>query len=110
MGESRPDTPDAELTDRTYRALSNADRRLLLAALSEQDQPQPTLAELVEVVTEDPTPTERDQSLLELHHVHLPMLDEAGILTYDADQQRVVQTDGDHRVFSTQGANDSDVV
>ena len=106
MGESQSDALEEELLSEVHRVLSNADRRELLAWLAEREDRRPSLAELVDVVAKNTTDTERHRARTALHHVHLPMLEEADIIQYDADRQRIVNTDGEHRAVQIPVAKD----
>ena len=76
-------------TDRTLAALANHHRRASLHYLSEESSDVVS----TEDVTEGCLDSERGSTLEdtlpdealwnELHHIHLPMLDEAGIVDYD---------------------------
>lgn len=90
------ETPD-ELSlvglDERLRLLSHAERRLVLQSLVEGDGGGVSLSALVDRLVadggRDPT-----QVRLDLHHRHLPLLADAGVLTYDADAA-VVRYHGD---------------
>lgn len=88
FGEETP----AVLPDMLHRALAAPERRQLLSYLLEQ--PRTTLEEATDVLagwlTEheqmvDPGDHERIRTTL--HHVHLPLLEEAGVITYDAEDE-----------------------
>jgi len=95
---SDDDLLEENATSKLHRILSNADRRVLMAELADEGA-TPTLADLVDIVVEDPSAKARKRSRIELHHVHLPMLEDAGVLRYDPDEQRVVRTDREHPAF-----------
>lgn len=100
---------DREQTDPYYfpnaerdRLLADDRRRVVLAVLEDEQMPL-SLREVTERVCEresaastdatgGPTCHATDGSAVEitLHHVHLPMLDEAGCLTYDPETKTVV--------------------
>jgi len=71
-------------------------RRAVLAALQGEQSvvDRRELAERIAVVENDAAPADVreevvDDVLLTLHHVHLPKLDDAGYLTYDAEASEV---------------------
>lgn len=78
-------------TDDVFNVLSDARRRHVLYYLREHDAA--SLDELADVIagwlTVDrvtiTTPTRRDRIRINLHHVHLPMLDDIGFLAYDRE-------------------------
>ncbi|MFW5911105.1 MAG: DUF7344 domain-containing protein [Halolamina sp.] len=78
-----------------YRALASTERRRLLQYLL--DGEERTVDEIATVlvgweVSESGTiggPEDRNRTLLGLHHVHLPMLDDAGLVAYDRDRGTV---------------------
>lgn len=82
--------------DDVHRVLASEDRRRLLTLLFD-DSPR-TRAELAtiltgwEATTNRPMATATDRSRIEvdLHHHHLPFLDELGVVTYDPASGRVV--------------------
>jgi hypothetical protein len=82
-------TRSLDVTDDVFTVLSDARRRHALYYLREHDAAP--LDELADVVagwlTVDrvtiTTPTRRERIRINLHHVHLPMLDDVGFLTYD---------------------------
>lgn len=87
--ESR-DRPQREqiTTDESHRLLTSPRRRLLLSYLSTRSDGSVSLDELIDIIAErecpDPGPaTHRERILIDLHHVHLPRLADAGVLDYD---------------------------
>lgn len=89
--------------DRLYDVLTSPRRRFLLAHLQEAGSPQEldALADAVahwELDSETATVPEDTHKAItvSLHHVHLPKMVEAGLLTYDHDSATVDTTsDGD---------------
>lgn len=87
---------DERIGDDLYRAVSNRDRTYALAYLLEHESA--TLDELADVVTAwsnvpagtPATRTERDRRRTQLHHRHLPILERAGLVRYDAGAKEVV--------------------
>lgn len=85
----------AELTDsERSRLLADERRRTVLAVLAERSTPL-SVKELASAVVERETVgsgrdiDRQDEVLLTLHHVHLPLLDDVGVVDYDAEEHRV---------------------
>lgn len=83
-----------------YRALAERPRRRVMAYLLEHQET--TRAELADVLsgweaTEDEgtmtTPERREEITVRLHHVHLPKLADAGLITYDQADGRVCMSE-----------------
>ncbi|MFC7096684.1 DUF7344 domain-containing protein [Halobaculum marinum] len=73
-----------------HRVLSSERRRHVLAVVSARESPVSLAALAAAVVAreDDADPaddTAREHAKISLHHVHLPMLDERGVLQYDTD-------------------------
>ncbi|WP_232700499.1 DUF7344 domain-containing protein [Halobacterium wangiae] len=89
-----PEKPPAaaELSEHDqYRLLANERRRVTVDVLADQSSPL-TLGELATAVDarENDLGSERQRVLeVRLHHVHLPMLADAGVLDYDPETNRV---------------------
>lgn len=87
-------SPELSLSD-AYRVLSSQRRRLALEALESRDLPL-SLDDLATGIARlegdndgvAPEPTER--ITVDLHHCHLPMLADVGIIDYDAATGHVV--------------------
>ncbi|WP_232703057.1 DUF7344 domain-containing protein [Halobacterium wangiae] len=82
---------DTDLTEsERHRLLADERRQVVLDVLPEQTT-ELSLEELTTAVLErvptDPgeDTTSRQEVAVSLHHVHLPVLDDVGILEYDAD-------------------------
>lgn len=74
-----------------YRLLANDCRRQALAILQEVG-PALTVEELAADIADESSPDHTsDVVAIELHHVHLPMLDDAGVVTYDPLTRTVEQ-------------------
>lgn len=79
--------------DNLYRALASTRRRRLLYLLLEEGRS--TIDTVTTVLTgwnatdseTMATPEDREQILVTLEHVHLPLLDETGMITYDSDDR-----------------------
>lgn len=79
-------------TDEVLRALADGDRRLVVRELAERDLPSEVPVEiLVSIVAKRAATDDRSESdvAIELRHVHLPTLDEAGLLDHDRRQGTV---------------------
>lgn len=79
---------EAESADVLFDLLANERRRHLLSALEERGDERVTFEELVDAVTaaEWPEPgpaTHRERVVIDLHHVHLPKLADAGLIELD---------------------------
>lgn len=95
-------TIEDQSPDTIFTLLSDQRRRYVVTALSEQEPPI-ALHDLVRQVVALETETEPndisadtiDQAATTLHHVHLPQLDDANIITYDTETNTVtsVQTE-----------------
>lgn len=76
-----------------YRLLADERRRVVADVLAEESSAV-TLGELTAAVEARETggtgSVDAERALeIQLHHVHLPLLDEAGVLDYDPDANRV---------------------
>jgi hypothetical protein len=67
--------------DGLMRALSDARRRELLTALRDEDHIRPF-------------PGDERSRTIQLHHVHLPLLEEAGLVAWDRDSGVVRRGEG----------------
>ncbi|MFD1686554.1 DUF7344 domain-containing protein [Halobellus litoreus] len=85
MSEHRHGNDSAVLT-----ALANERRRVVLRHLGRTSGPT-SVSELAERVSESgPYKTvSRTRAAIELYHVHLPQLDVAGLIEYDADRRLI---------------------
>lgn len=86
-------TADLSESER-YRLLADKRRRLVLDALVDVGTPSTLTEVATEVAARERAGTERpdsDQSdvRITLHHVHLPLLADLGILNYNAEEHRV---------------------
>lgn len=98
-----PESTDSDpaALDALFDGLSSTRRRRLLAAVA--DAESETVARDALVTTfmsrlhgepaSDETAAERERLTVRLHHQHLPKLEAAGLLEYDADQAAVRATD-----------------
>lgn len=84
--------------DETLSTLAARRRRLLVTVLRDERRPMPR-AELAEELLRRESggdgvgPRERARVVASLHHVHLPMLADAGLIDYDRDADRVAYAD-----------------
>lgn len=81
-------------SDAFYRALASRSRRRLVAYLLDAGTSSPDeLASLLcgcELAdTHLVRPERRREFAVRLHHVHLPVLQQAGLVSYDAESERV---------------------
>lgn len=77
-----------------HRLLAARQRRTVLELLADRATPVDLedLASSVadrEAVGETSSPSDTRQVMTSLHHAHLPMLDDAGVLDYDPEENRV---------------------
>ncbi|WP_254280386.1 DUF7344 domain-containing protein [Haloarcula marina] len=93
--ETVAERPKCVWDDQTLSLLASARRRTVVAVLAEAADTTHTLDSLAARVAEreavdggEDVPTHRVTA--DLHHVHLPKLDAAGVLEYDSDQRTVV--------------------
>lgn len=77
-----------------YRLLADEQRQVVLAVLAERTAPL-ALPELVTEVKERETTgmgvesDAREKIRIALHHMHLPMMDDMGVVDYDPETQRI---------------------
>jgi hypothetical protein len=69
------------------RILSEPERRTLCSYLV--DTPLTTMDDLIDHFVQRDGTSSRETALIRLHHVHLPMLEDCGILTYEARSETV---------------------
>ena len=94
-----------ELTkDEALDLLSNARRRYLLSYLSRHDEAELTdLAAAIaawegDVPVESITDEDRRRVYISLYQTHLPKLEQAGVVSYDADERIVTLTENADRI------------
>lgn len=87
------------LPDFTEALLSRSRRRTLLRLLASYDQPQAAADLATELalrehdMTVDATPWEEiKRNYLRLHHIHLPKLGDADLITYDEERKMAALT------------------
>jgi hypothetical protein len=101
--ESETATGELLASDEFYRALASRPRRRLVAhLLGVETSSTDELASLLcgwELADETlVTPERRREFATRLFHVHLPVLEEAGLVSYDAESERVDIEPVDERV------------
>jgi len=78
-------TGDGGVTlDRLFRALSHPTRRRILASILEREE-EFGAADFL------PRSETRDRIRMQLHHTHLPLLDEAGFIEWDHEADAVTR-------------------
>jgi len=86
--------------DAVYRSLANKRRRYILTFLRESEAEVTRLDDLVDYVvqqeTHSPSP-DRETIRIDLYHVHLPLLADAGVIDFDA-RSEMVQYNGHERI------------
>ncbi|WP_058366566.1 DUF7344 domain-containing protein, partial [Haloparvum sedimenti] len=93
--EATADEASLLTDDRFFTSLASARRRRLLVLLSdEESRPIDELATLLagwDATEKRPmtNAAERDRIRVDLRHVHLPMLDEVGLVDYDRENEEV---------------------
>ena len=75
-----------------HRVLDDPYRRCAVEVLLRKDGRVP-LATAVDAVARAMCTADSDRVALSLHHLHLPKLDDAGFVDYDADARTVAATD-----------------
>lgn len=99
MSEERPLSlfSEDELLDTLYKILANRQRRRILRYLADHPKPISTSQLVTEMVTleygseSSSIPTEQQSDThVSLLHAHLPVLSEAGLVSWDRDRDSVV--------------------
>ena len=96
--------------DELYRLLASERRRAVVSFLASRTDDMVPLDDVVAVVVESECPdsgpgTHRERVTTELHHVHLPKLDDAGVVFYD-DEDWTVEYHGSKRLESLLAATE----
>lgn len=95
---NRTDAQSAKTRNEHHRLLANEQRRAVLRRLSEYSAA--TVSKLaIDIVVEADDMERADASArdaveAQLHHLHLPMLDDAGLVDYDTEANRVTRIAG----------------
>ncbi|WP_206425091.1 DUF7344 domain-containing protein [Halosimplex salinum] len=79
--EPGTDGRSTETTDDLFSVLSDANRRFVLAHLSQRDTP-PALDPLAGALCEWDDDLSHEDARIALHHVHLPKLEDADLVEY----------------------------
>lgn len=84
-------------TDEVLHAISNEQRRIALRTLCQSDDPSLPVETLVARVARraENANASRRAIRIQFEHVHLPVLEDSGICSYDADAGFVEYTGGD---------------
>ncbi|SFR47099.1 hypothetical protein SAMN04488124_1689 [Halogeometricum limi] len=100
--------------DAVYGLLGHRIRRAIVVTARAQDVPTPlsemtsavanAIAEQTQTATPD-GPMRLSRLEVQLHHTHLPKLEMAGVLTYDADAQLVTEFDADELELLSQASD-----
>lgn len=88
-------TPTTHSLDaQQYRVLADEQRRCVLDVVTQQETPD-TLGELADAVHErlEDTDATSEEIVIALHHAHLPLMDDAGVLDYDASHRQIEASD-----------------
>lgn len=112
----QPRKTDDVTVDALFDVLSIERRRIVLGYLLRQDGPV-EVEELIDHVVAESQSTDDTQSddvrlqvFLNLHHVHLPKMDDVGLADYDRDRETVELTDaarGAEPFLELSGSDDS---
>jgi DNA-binding transcriptional ArsR family regulator len=97
MSEERPLSrlSEEELLDTLYKILANRQRRRILRYLADHLKPISTSQLATEMVTleygseSSSIPTQQSDTHVSLLHAHLPVLSEAGLVSWDRDRDSV---------------------
>lgn len=81
-------------TNDVLHAVSNEERRIVLRTLARSDDPPLPVETLVGRIARrsDTAPESREAIRIQLVHVHLPVLEDLGLCSYDADDDLVAYT------------------
>lgn len=84
-------------TDEVLHAISNEQRRIVLRELSRSDDPPIPVETLVARIAleAENAPASRETIRIQLGHVHLPVLEDRDLCSYDADHDLVEYTGDD---------------
>jgi glycine cleavage system regulatory protein len=98
------DGPPETTLDEQLELLADRDRRVVLATLLEHGDERLPVGVLTDVVARSRPEAVSEQTVLTaLHHVHLPKLDCANVIEYDAEASLVTYR-GDERLEHCLGA------
>jgi DNA-binding transcriptional ArsR family regulator len=87
--------PNSIAIDDILEVVADPQRRDILSYLSSNSKTHCSVAELVDHLQSQATGADQSQHHLRarLHHVHLPNLQDVGLITYDAETQNVQYTE-----------------
>jgi len=80
--EPAPDATSTVETDALFAVLADANRRFVLSHLAQRET-APALDQLTGALAEWNDDLDREDARIALHHVHLPKLEAASLITYD---------------------------
>lgn len=88
---------NSSATDDVLHAVSNEQRRIVLRALSRSDDPPLPAETLVARIAlrAESAPESREAIRIQLEHVHVPVLENLGLCSYDVDDGTVEYTGDD---------------
>lgn len=75
-----------------HRLLADRRRRVLLDVLADRDGPV-ELTDLAATVAAREDGTDDERVAIDLHHHHLPLLDDLGVVVYDPARNRILAVD-----------------
>lgn len=110
--DARPHGPRGVVPlDATFDALTSRECRVLLGHLADADDDGLVVADLAARLADDEGVSEEDRLRVDLHHTHLPRLDDAGLLDYDAGRgllrlESASQFEAIHSAIEEYGAAD----
>lgn len=87
---------DSSILDWVFRALANSRRRMVLGYLLDRNVREVTFDELVDTIVDAESRSaspDREEIAVALHHKHLPVLAEKGLIEYDRDRDVVRRED-----------------
>lgn len=91
-GVGDEENADGLTTSEQFELLRSERRRQVMDALHDEAEPL-ALEALAARIAEDETDSESDETVhsvsISLHHLHLPKMDEMGVLDYDAEAHRI---------------------
>lgn len=85
-----PNTTDSLSVSKQCELLASNRRRAILRYLSARPGEPVDIDELADFLLAHGEEADRQNILLSLHHVHLPKLADAGVITYQRDQRQLI--------------------
>ena len=100
QGPQMPPPKEAEAVDERLEILLDARRRFIITALHEGDSSTTSLDDLatklasweLDVPEDTIREDEFDRRICELHHRHLPKLDDCGVIKFDQGNKSIAET------------------